>query len=308
MRFSLGEGLALFSAACLAMYGILAKKGMAWGDKEVGALITLIVNNLFNLLVLLCYNNWGTFIQLPMRAILFYCGAGLLTSYLGRLLLFNGIERIGPSRAGTFKVASPIYTVLVGIFILGETLSKLELWGILLTMSGLFLVSYTPVPKQQLGYLEVAATAEKVKTNTLWGITYGLLSGLAFSAGNIFRKAGMNIVSTPIEGTAIGSLIALLGSGVYLASKGKLNWREIKLILPGMKYFVAGGVLNSIAVFALFYSLRYIPVSLSNVITAVEPVFLVAFSYLLLRKQEVLRFRMLTGALCSVVGVILIIW
>ena len=258
--------------------------------------------------MLLCYNNWGIFTQLPLRVILFYCGAGLLTSYLGRLLFFNSIERIGPSRAGTFKVASPIYTVLVGIFILGETLSKLELWGILLTMSGLFLVSYTPVPKKLLGYQEVAATAEKVKNNTLWGITYGLLAGLAFSLGNILRKAGMNIESTPIEGTAIGSIIALLGSGMYLANKGKLNRKEIKLILPGMKYFVAGGVLNSLAVVALFYSLRYIPVSLANVMTAVEPVFLVAFSYLLLRKQEALSFRMLTGALCSVLGVILIIW
>lgn len=301
----MGEGLSLLSAAFIALYGILAKKGMSWGDKELGALITLVVNNIFNLVILLLNNQWGTFALLPWEAVAFFCGAGLFTSYVGRLLFFNSIERIGPSRAGTIKVSTPIYTVLIGIFIMGETLSKLDLFGILLTLGGLFFVSYNPIPN---GQTVLTMQKTKIETKILLGVTFGLLAGLSFSTGNIFRKMGMNIINAPVEGTAIGALIALLVSGIYLAGKGKLNRGELGRILPGMKYFIAGGVLNSVALIALFYSLHYIPVSLSNVISSVEPIFLVAFSYLFLRKQEDLNLRLITGALCSVIGVILIVW
>lgn len=319
----MGEGLALLSAACFAIYSILAKKGMAWGDKELGALITLVENNIFNLAVLLLNGQWGTFARLPWEAVLFFSGAGLFTSLIGRFLLFNSIERIGPSRAGTFKVATPVYTVLIGIFILGETLSGLDLWGILLTLAGLFFVSYQPVPKEQPGPGKPAASADigmnnsgytlsigkqAFKANSAWGITFGLLSGLSFSTGNIFRKAGMNIMSAPVEGTAIGSLIALLVSGLFLGFKGKLNRAELARILPGMKYFVAGGVFNSVALFSFFFSLRLIPVSVANVVVSVEPLFLVAFSFLWLRRQEDINLRLLAGALCSFVGVTLIVW
>lgn len=315
----MGEGLALITAACFALYNILVKKGMAGGDKDLGILVTLIINNIVNCIALTALNSWTALIRLPWPAVLFFCGAGLFTSFLGRTFLFNSIERIGPSRAGTFKVAAPAYTVLIGVFILGETLSVSDLAGILITLGGLWFVSRQPASKDQVFPVECRAVGSRTEGQVLpgnrvsrkklfWGIALGVLSGLFFSTGNVFRKVGMNIVNAPVEGTAIGSLAAIAVFAVFLLANRKLNRSEWARLLPAAKYYAVAGLLSSIGIFSFFFSLRSTPVSVANVIASAEPLFLVAFSFFWLRKQEAIGLKLVTGALCCVCGVALIAW
>lgn len=70
----------------------------------------------------------------------------LVLSFLGTALAFNwfyqGIEEIGPSRAGIFINFVPVFATLMAVFILGEKLSPSLIIGAILVISGVYIINY----------------------------------------------------------------------------------------------------------------------------------------------------------------------
>jgi drug/metabolite transporter (DMT)-like permease len=68
--------------------------------------VAILVNNIFNVLVLAVFFLFGTvYPPINLPALIFFAAGGFLTSFLGRVLLFSSIEYIGPSRA---PILSPV--------------------------------------------------------------------------------------------------------------------------------------------------------------------------------------------------------
>ena len=59
---------------------------------------------------------------------------------LGQQAWLFGVSRIGPSRAGIFTNLIPVSSVLLSILILGETLTLFKMIGIIMVLSGVWLV------------------------------------------------------------------------------------------------------------------------------------------------------------------------
>ncbi|MEW5919385.1 MAG: EamA family transporter [Bacillota bacterium] len=122
----MGIILALLSALFFGATNVAVARGNHQGEltSHEGLFLTLAVNNLVNLILLpfiILITQAG---GLNLSSLLAFVGSGFFTSFLGRLLLFNSIIMIGVSRAGSLRITAPMFTVLIGIFILSVTLLR----------------------------------------------------------------------------------------------------------------------------------------------------------------------------------------
>ena len=167
------------------------------------------------------FNLWGIF---------YFALAGVFTSFAGRFFLFASIERIGASRAGLFKISAPMFTIFLGIAILGEQLSTIDYVGSAIVLGGLYLLSASsdyskPLPPP-VGIVPYAKPQSNPFVLDL-GIIYGVLSGLSLSIGHVFRKLGLLHIESPIVGVSVGSLVSLLCVTAYLLIKDG-NYKSVK--------------------------------------------------------------------------------
>lgn len=70
--------------------------------------------------------------------------------------------------------------------------------------------------------------------------------------------------------------------------------------------YAMSGVCTSFALFFLFHALELIPLSIANSLTALEPLFTLIFSGLLLGRQEKVTWQTGLGAAATVLGAIIL--
>lgn len=83
--------------------------------------------------------------SLPQWLSLFYMG--FFGTVIGFIWFYEGIEKIGPMRAGLFINFVPISGILLGFLILGEPLTPSLLIGVMCVSSGLYLMNKKPAPQ-----------------------------------------------------------------------------------------------------------------------------------------------------------------
>lgn len=297
----IGELLAVSNALLYSLSNIFNKRALEQMDKDSGMVITLVINNAFNGLGLLALYLAGKWVPLASGAIVWFVLAGALTSFVGRYLLLESVNINGPSRAGTYKVASPVFTVFIGLFIMSELVNLGSMVGIATSLLGLWIISIRDLSPKD---------ADKKSLNISWlsrntGVLIGLASGLAFAIGIASRKVGLQIWPSALGGAFLGSMTALILTLISFHCKGKsVPWSE----MTGKKAagYIYSGLCTSVAILCFFIALQYATVTVANVIASVEPLFTVALAYCMLRKKEQITARLIIGAVLVSIGAALI--
>ncbi|HYF93860.1 MAG TPA: DMT family transporter [Symbiobacteriaceae bacterium] len=293
---TMGAIFALITGLCWASYNLSVRRGMAAMDSGVGYVVVLVFGSIANLLWLL--------FPLPGRgapmthwlAVLLFIVAGFSTTLLGRWVYFKSVKMLGPSRASAWKNASPLYTLLFGYLLLGEKPGVITLVGTAIILAGLLFLSR----EQSQSVTEVKASGQLTTA-----IFLGVASGAAFSAGMLLRKAGLNLWPDPAAGNVIGGLAAFAAYMPFAFAKGEVA-QVAKAPWKGVSAFLWAGCFSALAQLFTFLSLREIPAASTQVITAMEPIFTIFLSALLLRKQEGLNIRLVSSAALVCTGVALI--
>jgi drug/metabolite transporter (DMT)-like permease len=86
---------------------------------------------------------------LSLRAALFVAYTGLLASVLGFTCWNMGVMRVGAKTAGYFGNLYPLFGATLGILVLGEPFHWYHALGALVTLSGIYLATITPLARQQ---------------------------------------------------------------------------------------------------------------------------------------------------------------
>lgn len=306
----MGIYFSLFTAIFFGISNIFTRKGLEEHNinRHLGMFINLVIVNLINFPVLLFFVIKEPLPEYNSSAIIFFMIAGLLNTFLGRTLLFTSIELIGPSRAGSFKIIAPAIVIIIGVFFLGETLKTASWVGSMAILSGVFLISKETKEKSSL----LISKNYRSKDNSDYyssykrGVLIGLLSGVTFGIGNIFRKLGISLFPSFIVGVAIASSFALICSVFFLIIRKE--WKEAIIALK--KYWLGNyfftGMFTSFGLYSFFISLQTTPVSLANSIVASESLFTMLFSSIILGKSEQLRISTVFKASLIVLGLIIL--
>jgi drug/metabolite transporter (DMT)-like permease len=326
----MGLALALSSAFFFGLANVYASRGNYDGgvNPHEGLLLTIIVNNAINILLLPIIFLFTTLPAFNWLGVFSYVGAGFFTSFVGRTLLYSGILIIGASRSGSFKITAPLFTILIAVLVLKEQITALHMLGITVILAGVLIViretqgsakiagaldhkrSGAEEKHEQPPGQEERRHQENKKTRT--GIIIALLSGLSFGIGNVLRKVGVLYYPNPLMGGVINSFASL----VFLLAFIFLN--PIRSLMPvnvGFKHllkrkgsmeYILSGVGTSCAIYSLYFSLSFLKVAIVNTIASIEVLFTILIAAVLLKNREFISRTLVFGAAIIIAGISII--
>ncbi len=305
----MGEFLSLVAAFFFGSSNVFVRQGGLAQDltKYQGLMLTLLVNNAINLLLFPIFYFFLSPVSINLQGILYLIGSGFCTSFAGRILLYESIERIGASRATTVKITAPAFTVILGLFVLHEAVSSMALLGIFIVLMGILAVS-----RETEGMLSNGNVQQSDQAALKKGLIIGLLAGLSFGTGNVFRKLGVGFFPYPLLAVAISSFFSLaflLIFSAFFSQKVDIKTiccRKIFNTKSTMPY-IHSGIMTSLALYTVFSALHFSPVTIVNSIAASESLATIFISSLIIRKSEMLNFKLVVSSIIVVLGIVLII-
>ena len=271
-----------------------------------GAFLSIIITFLLSLiiwLILVARTGLPTFNQ---TAVAWFVLAGFLTIFIGRVFLYASIQHLGAIRASAIKRLNPFFSVLLGVVLLGESVSGLMMVGMALIVS-----SFVVLVRQSIN--TVGARVPPVeKQSTLdriinLGYLYGPISAFAYACGYVARKQGLTILPDAAFGTMVGALTGI----VFFVITARFidSYREdiVKTFTVFNPWFLFAGIFASLGQICYFVSLSYITISKIALITSMEVFITLFLTVVVLRSRESLTGEVLVAAGLGVLGTVFVI-
>ena len=140
-RAWLGNLLIFGAVICEASYAVIGKKLTgALGPKRITSLINMwgfLLVTPFGLYAALSFDFAGVQTGTWLLLLFYSLAASVWTVWLW----MTGLKRVPASQAGVFTVMLPVSAALVGVFVLGERLSALQLCAFALALAGVVLAT-----------------------------------------------------------------------------------------------------------------------------------------------------------------------
>ncbi|MBT7913360.1 EamA family transporter, partial [Candidatus Bathyarchaeota archaeon] len=124
------------------------------------------------------------------------------------------------------------------------------------------------------------------------------------ASANMVRKIGMSITPNAGFGAVIGSITSIIVFPLYLASRGRL--REFNPRTNGLKFFVGGGVVVSVAMLSMYTAFQSGSIAVVTGLIGAAPLFGLVLTALLLKDTERITRRVVAGCITIFLGVLLI--
>jgi drug/metabolite transporter (DMT)-like permease len=284
-----GIVLALLSALTFGLSQILVRKNLEQSNYLYISLTVTIMGNIILWPLALTFTDMST---VNLEGLLLFVIAGLLAPGIARLFYFKGMETAGISANASIFATYPLYTSIVAVWLLGETLTTENWIGLACVISGVILVGRT---------INKGSTQNKHQTKK--GQIVPVLGSLAIAFSQNVRKEGLNIYNQPLLGVAVGYFMSLI---VYLLVVALSKGNRTRFSRKDIQLFWKPGVGIALGWLLSFLALSQEMVSIVVPILQTELLFILFFAYIFLRKLEKVSFKLVASALLIVIGVILV--
>jgi len=231
--------------------------------------------------ILLAATHWltlGSFFPIdaaPER--FFWLGlSGMVGLVIGDIFLFQAFVLIGPRLSMLMMSLAPILAPVQAWIFLGETLTGGQVFGIMLTVSGIAWV-----------ILEKKGRNENVREYGR-GILFGLGGAIGQATGFVLAKPGVGGDFSPISANLIRMLSAVILLWLITLFQGKAKetlstfFNDRKGMFATLGGAFAGPFLGvSLSLFAL----QRVEVGVASTLTALPPIFLLPISYVIFKDR-----------------------
>ena len=313
-------GVALASASLLmfAINIVMTRFAMARLELDVGFLIAVSVNVLFGI-VAFGGDLWLRHAPLEWDAPAFWLFvlSGVFTTYFGRWFFFETVARLGPAKASTFQISSPMFTALVAWLFLGERLSVTVVAAMVVVISGLYLAGQGPrrpsshrlVERSKAGGARVHFRRLRTLTRTLLpaGMLLGLGSSMAYAVGNVLRGAAIHRWREPVLGALLGALCGVVLHVAFSRTSRRIVESLREADRRGLFLYAIGGVLTISAQMLTIASMSFIPVSIAALITLCTPIIVIPVSHRLFGREFPVTPRVIVGSTLALAGIAAIV-
>ena len=223
-----------------------------------------------------------------LRSLAFFMLAGLIGTFVGRLLRFMSIEEAGPSISAALVNLNPLVSTALAVLLLDEHVTVPLLAGTLVTIAGTTLLS-------------LGGRAVGVRPVML---LLPLGSACCFGTVAVLRKMALDGAGVVI-GAAANVTMAFLAFTLFLVATRQLD--AMRCRGRSLLFFVGAGVAENLGVFLVLVALGFGAVSVVAPLTIISPIFVLLLSFFFLRGLEILNKRLVFGSLLIVLGVYLVI-
>ena len=285
--------LAGISIAAMAIFVRMAtKKG---GDAFTAVIVSLILNLIIIIpaVAVIYYPEYG----ITLRSFLAFVGAGLTGTLTGRVFYFEGISRVGASRADAIKATMPIFATITAILVLGEDPTTTHILAILAVVMGVWIISSEMMLKK----------GEESMIGRRRDIIYPVSAAVCFGFEPIFARIGV-LEGTPSQvGVSIKILIAATGFLLYFVWKEELP--DVKGFLANRetaKWYILAGLANTAMMVFYYAAIEKAPVVFVVPFLQTSPLFVVIFSYIWIQDIERISWRLVLGVIVMICAAIII--
>ena len=279
-------------AVLTGLFLALASLYIRWGlERGTPGAAVLIVNMISAVVAWPLYLLFASHSDVSNWAVVAFVSAGVTGLFLGRALLFAGMQRVGVAvSTPLYNVQAPL-SVMGGAILFSEALSPLIGLGTAAAMGGAGLLC---MGKFSLGLERRAQLRE---------LALPVASGMCIAAGFVLRKWGL------LETPDIYLGLAVMTSTAFLVSLGSAVVHRQTIRFPTgrpLKMFVMAGLMTNVAhlssLAALLHGNLVVVIPLQNT----EMLFALLLSLVFLRRLEQVTLAVVAGAALVMAGAVLV--
>lgn len=225
--------------------------------------------------------------------------SGILGYAIGDFFLFSSYQMVGPRIGLLLLSLHPVVSTIIAWF-MGETLSWIQILGILITLVG---IGWVVILKS-----ESQSEHEEFRI-TKKGVLYGFMAAVGQSTGLIFSKLGMANEFPAIAGNAVRMLaaFAFLWVAAGFQKEVRLTIRSISA-KPRSFFWVFFGALMGpvIGVSFSLYAVQNTPrIGVASTLMGLSPIFMLPISYFIFHER--FGWKVVFGTIFAIAGVTILL-
>jgi drug/metabolite transporter (DMT)-like permease len=302
----MGELLALCSACCFAAANVTITRGAGARGQDNGAFLSILLTAAIAGALWLMQSAARGFPAMRLSGMLWFAGAGFLTLFIGRVFLYASVQHLGAVPASAVKRLNPLFSVLLGVLLLGEAFDTGMALGMLLIVA-----SFAVLIGQSLKAAAQSGGNKKVRslgaTLANLGYFYGPVSALAYAFGYVARKEGLAGMPDPAFGTMFGSIVGAL---VFVLIARFVDSYRVALrqtFTAFNPWLFAAGVLSSAGQLLYFAALSSTSIARCAMLSSMEAFFTIFFTVVVTRSYKQLTAPVLLACALGVAGTAFIV-
>jgi len=256
--------------------------------------VTILVNVISFATASSLYLYDGGVEKWPYQGLLWFVGVGLTGSLFGRYMSFVSQRLVGVARTSIVMQSMLVWSTALAVLFLGEHVSLGILTGsILIMFGGVFLVN---------------EKGEVSKEIPLHYYLAPLLTALSFAMTFLLRRYGLAWIPSSPLGMSVSNMTALIVLGLALPFAGAPKKEKDNQNVAGKKggnglfFAVLGGVFNALAAMLFWTAVQMGDLVEVVPINRLSVMFVILFSWIFFRRQELINWQVVLGGVLSVVG------
>ena len=289
----LGLILSILAALGFALASVFVRRGtVRAGESFTAVSISVFLGTVLFLLFIMFTAKWNAFLSISWRGWLLLGAAGIMHLVAGRFFFYTSIRLIGANIALSIIQTSIFFSVILGVLLLGESITVLLVVGVLFLGFGAILIS--------------THKAEQAPKVHIKGILAALGGAVLWGASGVLIKPAVAEVSLPYVATFVSYLTAsfvLAASLIHREQREQLMELKRESLLP----VIIAGVFSSVGQLLRYTALGYSPVSIAQpLIASTSVLFTFSLSFLFNRNIEVFSLKVIVGTAAIIIGAILL--
>jgi drug/metabolite transporter, DME family len=260
------------------------------GLQKSNILAAMFVSFLVSVLIIGSYVlNFVPLESFRSPAIIYFLISGCLQPLIARALYYEGITRVGVSRAGPLRGVEPLFAAVIAITVLHERPGLSVVAGTLLIVTSLWLITGGSGGDGKWRLVDIA---------------FPLGAALTSAVSQTLRKQGLNLLPNPFIATLTVTVTSLVLFFIFVGVTRRTHVLSINR--SSLTFFVAAALAATAAQVMNFIALARGEVAVILPLLNTTPLFSVMFSSVFLRRFETVSARVILGAVGMVAGVVII--
>jgi drug/metabolite transporter (DMT)-like permease len=293
MALESGPVFAILTAVSFAVTQILVRRATYLSEESFTPLaISMMVGTPIFALLVTFNGEWQALRMLPCQHYLMLAAAGMVHLIIARYLFFNSTRIIGANTTAAITRTSVIFSIILGVAFLGESLTTQQIIAALFIMFGAVLTT-----------TEISRRTFRISTS---GLLMGLGTALCSAGSAALIRPVMQETDAVYAATLLMYLTAFLVIMVIIIVNPKQ--RHYVFQQDFSTYFIlsAGAVFLVVGHICRFSALMYSPISVVQPLVATIVIFVLFFSWIINRRIDVFNWRVIAGIIMVLAGVFMI--
>lgn len=294
----IGELAALGAAICWTVSAVLYKEALLKANPISINIVRCACTSIVLVACLVVIGKLGILTDLPLYAVVFACVSGIVGLGLGDTLYLASLKLIGVARAVPVTCTYPLFNLLLAVFLQGETVSLQVVFGTVVIVFGIWLISQEGKAASELRKkVLVKGVACALATAVVWAVSIDMIN----TAVTLPEKLSLD------HALAVNT-VRVLAVAAFLSASAPVIDRKFDFLKMQRKTLIAlvsGGIVAlALGWFFLTFSFMHIPQSQAVPISSTTPLFATLSGIVLL--HEKVTAKNVAGSVVIVLGIFMI--